>query len=71
VWLYLRRQTRSTEELHVIKEIAEKDCESWRVVKLLESDKVSVSEDKGFEGIDVLVPVSVVKQGSAALTTQN
>jgi hypothetical protein len=34
---------------------AEKDCESWKIVKLSESDKDSVSEDRGFEEIDVLV----------------
>jgi hypothetical protein len=55
------------EVLCVIKEIAEKDIESWRVVKLSESDIVSISDDRGFEQIDVLVksyephiPVSVV-----------
>jgi hypothetical protein len=34
---------------------AEEDLKSWRVVKLSESDKDSVSEDRGFEEIDVLV----------------
>jgi hypothetical protein len=34
VWPYLRHQTRSPEEQHVIKEIA--DRESWKVVKLSE-----------------------------------
>jgi hypothetical protein len=34
---------------------AEEDRESWRVVKLSKSDKDSVSEDRGFEEIDVLV----------------
>jgi hypothetical protein len=53
----LRHQTRSKQEQHVIKEITEKDCESWGVVKPFESDKVSVSEDKGFEEIDFLVKV--------------
>jgi hypothetical protein len=53
----LWHQARGTEELHVIKEITEKDCASWRVVKPFESDKVSVSEDKGFEEIDALVEV--------------
>jgi hypothetical protein len=53
----LRHQTRSIDKLHVIKAITEEDRESWRVVKLSESDKVSVSEDRGFEEIDVLAVV--------------
>jgi hypothetical protein len=43
----LRHQTRSTEELHVIKEIAQDNRDSWRVVKLSESDKVSISDEGG------------------------
>jgi hypothetical protein len=45
------------DKLYVIKAITEEDHESWRVVKLSESDKVSVSEDRGFEEIDVLAEV--------------
>jgi hypothetical protein len=52
VWPYLRHQTRSTDELHVIKAITEDYCESLRVIKLSERDEVSVSEYKGFEEID-------------------
>jgi hypothetical protein len=42
----LQHQTISTEELHVIKENAEEDRESWKVVKLSESDKASASDVK-------------------------
>jgi hypothetical protein len=41
-----------SENLHLIKEIDEEDRESWSVVKLSESDKDSVSEDRGFEEIE-------------------
>jgi hypothetical protein len=47
-------QTRDTEKLSD-QEIAEEDRESWRVVKLSESDEDSVSKDRGFEEIDALV----------------
>jgi hypothetical protein len=36
----------------MIKEIAEEVHESWRVVKLSESDYVSISEDRAFEEIN-------------------
>jgi hypothetical protein len=51
VGLYLRHQTRSPEELHIIKEIAEDNRDYWRVVKLSESDKVSISDEEGIEDI--------------------
>jgi hypothetical protein len=53
----------------MIKENAEEDRESWRVVRLSESNEVSVSEDRGFEEIDsrssrvATLPASVAKQG--------
>jgi hypothetical protein len=43
---YLRHQTGKTGELHIIKEVAEEDRESWRVVKLTLSDKVRVLNPK-------------------------
>jgi hypothetical protein len=53
----LRHQTRSTDKLHVIKAITEEDRESWRVIKLSESDQVSVYEDRGSKEINVLAEV--------------
>jgi hypothetical protein len=51
----------------MIKENAQEDLESWRVVKLSESDEVSGSEDRGLEEIDsrsrrgATLPASVAK----------
>jgi hypothetical protein len=53
----LQHQTTTSRAAYAIKEIAKEDRESWRVVKPSESDKVSVSEEQGFEEIDVLAKV--------------
>jgi hypothetical protein len=51
----IKLDTLKHEELCVIKEVAEEDNESCRVVKLSESDIIRISDDRGFEQIDDLV----------------
>jgi hypothetical protein len=60
---------KSTEELHVIKDIAEEDRKFWRVIKHSESDKVSFSEDRGFQEFDALAEVVEEPRSLCQLST--
>jgi hypothetical protein len=48
LWPYLRHKLETLKSC-IIKEFAKEDRNSWRVVKLSESDKVSVSEDEALK----------------------